>query len=139
MAPKFTPILGSREVLEKKIKCTLQKSLKLGFAGDSKDELNLHDGMSVLLYYNSDPATENIVFMRLQEGISKEAYPIRRGGDYYSASSKPFFKKLGKDLGIDFTKTKYIYDVEKEDIDGVEYYVLTGRLPRGQVEEESVE
>jgi hypothetical protein len=133
-------VLGSRKVLEKKLKCTLQKSLKLGFAGDTRDELNLREGRSVLLYYNSDPATENIVFMKFEENTeSEDAYPIKRAGNYYNVNSQGFFKKLGKDLNIDFTKTKYIYDMEKTTIDGNEFWMLIGRLPKGKGEEEEAE
>lgn len=128
--------LHSAKVLSRKLRATVHKSLKLGFTTDTADALKIKEGMGVLLYTETEIPMENRIYLRLVSVKTDEAFRINKAGSYYYAATKPFFEKLGRDLGIDFATTSISYEMEEVEIDGELYYLLT---PRGKEQEETGE
>ncbi len=106
------------------IKCTIQKSGKLGFTRAAIKELGINDNSYVKFGTNAEDKSDEDLYLLVKQEQDRESFKVNRAGDYYYVNTKQMFN----DLGIDYVKEKVIYDIGKVIDNGNTYYRLKRRI-----------
>ena len=134
-------VLWSAKDLNRRLRATVHRSLKMGYTRDTAAALKLKEGMGILLFTNGRPPKANDLYMKLLPGRTEESYRINKAGSYYYAATRGFFEELGKQLSIDFEGGGISYDMTEIEFDGERYYHLVPRIgkPADEDSEEGLE
>lgn len=102
------------EEIENNAKATVHTTGKLGFSSDAIDYLKLSDGKSIQFGKNEEDESDPNLYAVVYEGIQEGAYKLSKAGDYFYVNCK----SLLDTLGIDYKRTKVIYDLVKTEYEG---------------------
>ena len=111
-------ILSAKEY-SVKLKATIQATGKLGFTEATAKALSLTKDSGVKFAIND--AGE--LFLINCKQCDEDAFKVLKGGEYFSANTKGLFDNLG----FDYKSNSIIFDMIKEDNEGIEVYKLLKR------------
>jgi hypothetical protein len=100
--------------IEHHAKATVHTSGKLGFSKDAIDFLQLTENKSIQLASNEADETDLNLYAVIHDSIQEGAFKISKAGDYFYVNTKNLFDTIG----IDYKKTKVIYDLVKSEYEG---------------------
>lgn len=109
-------------------KASIHKSGKLGFNSDAAEFLDLESGMEFQLAVPQDSSPEDCLLLV----PSSEEYPERskvsvaKAGDYYYIHLRNYFDMAG----VPYEETKYRYEIESTNREGVDLYVLRNDMSK---------
>lgn len=121
-------LYSAKEISTSRPKATVHKSGKLGYNRDAIKDLQLKQGMGILLFGDEEHPSPLCLFMKIVTDTNPDSFKLVKGGQYYYASTKAFMDKLE----IDYQSKSIIYDLSKVDIEGETYYKMTGREMKGR-------
>jgi hypothetical protein len=129
-------VLWSAKDLNRKLRCSVHRTLKLGFTKDTAADLKIKEGMSILLYTDGNPAKENVLYMRLLPAKTEESFRVNKAGNYYYGATQNFFNILSEQLNLKFDEGGISYDMVSVVFDNETFYKLTPHIGGGVNEEE---
>ena len=84
-------IVMSAKELSKKLKATVQKTGRLGFAQTTADELKLNESCSIKFYFDDERKDSPVLqLLNCKDG---DAFSVLKSGDYYYLSTAALFDK----------------------------------------------
>jgi hypothetical protein len=110
-----------------RLKCTIQKTGKLGFNEVAINKLQLSDRKGIKIGRNKENQDEENLYMVIVDEISTDAFKINKAGKYYYVNTKTLFDKLG----FDYRNINIMFDiVEIENGDRVVYKLIKREVSR---------
>jgi hypothetical protein len=106
------------------LRCTIQKTGKLGFSDFTQTKLGLNEKMSIRIGVDGTKDSYTHLLLQLIETVEPSAFKIYRAGKYFYINAKPLFDELGlpyKTRNIMFEMTslneeKNIYKLTKKEV-----------------------
>lgn len=108
---------------DKKAKCTIHTSGKLGFSTGAIELMKLSEEKSVGIAINEDDAADDNLYAIVYEEINPGAFKVGKAGQYFYINTKSFFDTSG----IEYKKRKFIYDIVEFEFDGTKMFKLIKR------------
>lgn len=98
------------------LKCTIQKTGKIGFSEFTQKMLGIKEGMSIRIGVDGIKDNYKSLLIKLLDTIEKNAFKVNKAGNYYYINPKP----LLDELDIKYKEKSLMYDMviadEKERI-----------------------
>ena len=98
------------------LKCTIQKTGKIGFSEFTQKMLGIKEGMSIRIGVDGTKDNYKSLLIKLLDTIEKNAFKVNKAGNYYYINPKP----LLDELDIKYKEKSLMYDMviadEKERI-----------------------
>jgi hypothetical protein len=112
---------------EPRLKCTIQKTGKLGFNENAIRKLQINERKCVKFGKVKDNQDINTLYMIVLDSLDKEGFKVNKAGTYYYLNTKALFDKLG----FDYAGKTIMFDiVELEDDGNVIYKLVKREVPR---------
>jgi hypothetical protein len=111
------------EDTEHNAKATVHTSGKLGFSKDAIDFLGIKEGKSIQFAQNEDDSADLNLYAVVNSGMQEGAFRISKAGEYFYVNTKNLFDALG----VDYKSKKFIYDLVKEQYEGMQIIKMLRR------------
>jgi hypothetical protein len=102
------------EEIPQRAKATVHTSGKLGFSNEATDFLKLTEEKSIHFAQNEDDEADPNLYAIVNEDMQEGAFKVSKAGQYYYVNTKSLFDSLG----VDYRKSKIIYDLVKAEYEG---------------------
>jgi hypothetical protein len=89
------------------LRCTIQKTGKIGFSDFTQNKLGIKDGMSIRIGILGSKENYTNLLMQVLDTVSPDAFKINKAGNYYYINPKP----LLDELNINYKRKSIIYDM----------------------------
>lgn len=89
------------------LRCTIQKSGKIGFSDFTQKKLGINDKMSIKIGIDGTKEDYSHLLLQLLEVVETKAFKINKAGNYYYFNPKP----LLDELGIQYKNRNIMYDM----------------------------
>jgi hypothetical protein len=109
--------------LDRNMKATSHKSGKIGFTMDAAKKMELTTEKSVTIGINEEDASDNNLYVIVNNGYKQGAFKILKAGQYYYVNLKPLFDSLH----IDYQHKTIVYDISREAFAGLNGYKFKRR------------
>jgi hypothetical protein len=109
--------------IQQGFRATVYPTGKLGFSRVAERELNLKDVTSVLIGRGKDYEADKVLYLVIDTKNEPSAFKVRKSGVYFYAFTKHLFRLLNED----FQKSKIVYDIQPEVLDGQQVFKLKPR------------
>lgn len=107
----------------KNVKCSIHISGKLGFSQGAIEVLKLNVNKYIGFGLNEENPKDTSLYMFIYDNAQEDAFKLIKAGNYYYVNTKKMFDELG----IDYTKKTYIYDISEFEYNGELIYKLLRR------------
>jgi hypothetical protein len=114
---------------ETRLKCTIQKTGKLGFNESAIKKLHLNENKSIKFGKSKDIQDVESLYMVILDGVESEAFKVNKAGTYYYLNTKGLFDKLGYDYSV---KTIMFDIIEVANGVSAIYKLIKREVPRKQ-------
>jgi hypothetical protein len=111
------------QIVDKSIKCTIQKSGRLGFSIEAIKKLNLSGNSSIKIGTNSEDETDENLYIIVQEIVDEESFKLYKAGDYYYIDTRILFDTLR----FDYKNNTIMFDIVDFESDETKLYKLIKR------------
>jgi hypothetical protein len=108
------------------LKCTINRSGKLGFSKAAIETLGIAEGKYVKIGINENDENDendNNLYMVVTDNDDGESFKINKAGEYYYLNTRYLFDELMED----YRNKKIIFDLLKIDYEGKFIYKLNRR------------
>lgn len=102
------------EETERNAKATVHTTGKLGFSRDAIDYLGISEDSTIQFAQNAEDENDMNLYAKIYPSMQEGAFKIYKAGEYFYVNTKNMFDALG----IEYKKTKIIYDLVKGDYEG---------------------
>ena len=109
--------------LDSKMKCTIQKTGKLGFTESSIKRLNIDESKSIKIGKSSQDESNEVLYMVVVDGIDPDGFKVNKAGKYYYLNTKMLFQTLG----FDYKKITIMFDIIEIEDNGRKIFKLIKR------------
>jgi len=117
------------EELERKLKCTVHKSGKLGFSDGATKRMDIGDNTRIKIGYDeAEGENGEILYMQVDNTGSPEGFKVNKAGAYYYLNTKALFDSMGVNYSDD--GLTIIYDMTEITHDQEVVFKLTKREVR---------
>lgn len=116
--------------IDKNVKASVHNTGKLGFSIEAINKLKLDDMRSVLIAINEDEEDGNL-YIKLENEIVEDGFKLSKAGNYYYINTKAFFDNHG----VDYRRSKIIYDIVEVIYEGEKIYKLIKREVKKKMKE----
>lgn len=103
------------EEIEHNAKATVHTSGKLGFSSDAIEFLKITEEKTIQFAQNEEDETDLNLYAVINEGPTEGSFKIGKAGEYFYVNTKNLFDAMG----VDYKKTKVIYDLVKIEYEGM--------------------
>jgi hypothetical protein len=104
------------------IKASIHKTGKLGFSSGAQEFMGIDENTFYKIgFNNNDPIDTNIYIVPSQDQTN--AFKAAKAGMYFYINLKHVFDKRG----YEYNKGSNIFDIKKENSNGLDYYILSKR------------
>ena len=115
-----------------KMKATIQQTGKLSFTEVTAQNLKLEEKTRFAIY--QDEKNKSLFYM-VRADDDPQAFPVKKSGMYYYMATKTLFDMLG----LDYTKTTYIFDILRtqqydEELGGMSYKLTKREIEKSKPE-----
>lgn len=104
------------------LKCTIQKTGKIGFSEFTQRMIGIKEGMSIQIGVDGTKENYRCLLFKLLHTVESNAFKVQKAGNYYYINPKP----LLDDLGIKYKEKSIMYDMVMAD-EGERIYKLIKR------------
>jgi len=109
--------------LDKKLKCTIHITGKLGFSLETIKKLNINESTYIIIGANEEDASDKNYYMAISNEPDIDGFKINKAGAYYYANTKALFDTLK----LDYKSNTIIFDITNFKHEGQKLYKLQKR------------
>lgn len=106
-----------------KLKCTIQKTGKLGFTETTIKELKIDEKKGVKIGEATDENGKKCLYLMITESADPAAFKVNKAGAYYYVNTKALFDKLS----YNYTDVNIMFDMVEIESENSNVYKLLKR------------
>jgi hypothetical protein len=89
------------------LRCTIQRTGKMGFSEFTQVKLQLKEGMSIKIGIDGSREDYKHLLLKLMNTVDETAFRVNKAGNYYYINPKP----LLDELGIEYKSRNVLYEM----------------------------